>query len=83
MIHPVDITAHTKDITNHWRGATGDLHVVARAHFRGGTITAVTVRPANALTMCRAAAAFLLTEAVIAAIEAEENHAQISPKNGD
>lgn len=74
MIHPVDITSETLDITTIWCAVTGETGSSATAHLRGGTIAVVAVRrrpdripPA---LMCRNGAAAIMSAAVVDSIEA-------------
>lgn len=72
MIHPVDITPDTRDITALWRRMTGDRLAAATAHMRGPQIATVTVSGRRTLAMCRAGACALITPQAVAAIEAQE-----------
>lgn len=71
MIHPVDITPDTRDISQLWCRLTGERGVVAQAHMRGGSVVCVTVQSGQTLAMCRAGAIATMSLEAVRSIESQ------------
>lgn len=70
MFCHADLTDERLDISATWCAVTGEAGSVATAYFRAGAVAAVSVRRDPPVVMCRAGAAAIMSDEVVAAIEA-------------